>query len=48
MINGNAGAENLSHKFVFHGKAGNYFIICLVNLLLCVVTLGIYAPWAYA
>lgn len=41
-----AGAAS-QHKFVFHGKAGQFFIICLVNLLLTIVTLGIYLPWAF-
>ncbi|HAT6801652.1 TPA: DUF898 family protein [Citrobacter freundii] len=33
-------------QFDFHGRAGEYFIICLTNVLLCVITLGIYTPWA--
>ncbi|HDR2158802.1 TPA: DUF898 family protein [Enterobacter cancerogenus] len=33
-------------SFSFHGKAGKYFIICLVNVLLVFITLGIYLPWA--
>lgn len=30
----------------FTGKAGEYFGIWIVNLLLTIVTLGIYSPWA--
>lgn len=30
----------------FHGKAGEYFKIWIVNLLLSIVTLGIYSAWA--
>lgn len=37
-----------THSFVFHGKGGEFFAICLVNLLLTMVTLGIYLPWAFA
>lgn len=32
--------------FVFTGKAGEYFLIWLVNILLTIVTLGIYSAWA--
>jgi uncharacterized membrane protein YjgN (DUF898 family) len=32
--------------FEFTGKAGEYFKIWIVNLLLTIVTLGIYAAWA--
>ncbi len=34
------------HKFSFKGTGGQLFIIQLVNVLLCIVTLGIYYPWA--
>lgn len=34
------------HPFVFRGDGGKYFLICLVNVLLCIITLGIYTPWA--
>lgn len=37
---------NINHQLYFHGKAGEYFSIWLVNLLLTVVTLGIYSAWA--
>lgn len=33
-------------SFEFTGKAGEYFKIWIVNLLLTIVTLGIYAAWA--
>ncbi|HGY7155711.1 TPA: DUF898 family protein, partial [Escherichia coli] len=35
-----------SHSFVFHGTGERYFLICVVNLLLTIITLGIYLPWA--
>lgn len=38
--------DKLRHPFTFHGEGASYFIICLVNLFLSVITLGIYAPWA--
>lgn len=31
---------------IFHGKAGEFFAIWIVNLLLSIVTLGIYSAWA--
>ena len=36
-----------SHYFVFHGRARAYFFICLVNIILSVITLGIFIPWAW-
>lgn len=33
-------------KLAFHGNAGEYFSIWIVNLLLSIVTLGIYSAWA--
>ena len=33
-------------EFEFHGKAGEYFRIWIVNILLTIVTLGIYSAWA--
>jgi len=30
----------------FNGKSGEYFRIWIVNILLTIITLGIYAPWA--
>lgn len=34
-----------SHSFVFHGTGERYFLICVVNVLLTIITLGIYLPW---
>lgn len=34
------------HRLEFHGKAGEYFRIWIVNVVLTLVTLGIYAAWA--
>lgn len=34
------------HRLVFSGSGGEYFRIWIVNLLLTVVTLGIYGAWA--
>ncbi|MCL1624144.1 YjgN family protein [Moraxella sp. Tifton1] len=34
------------HRFSFHGDGTSYFQIWIVNLLLTIITLGIYAPWA--
>ena len=34
------------HQVLFHGKAGEYFSIWLVNALLSMITLGIYSAWA--
>ncbi|EFN6912391.1 DUF898 family protein [Escherichia coli O10] len=42
----NVGKDNSRHSFVFTGKGGEYFLICLVNFLLTIITLGIYGPWA--
>jgi uncharacterized membrane protein YjgN (DUF898 family) len=38
--------EPTDHRFVFTGRAGEYFRIWIVNLALSVVTLGIYSAWA--
>lgn len=46
MNNVNIGKDNSRHSFVFTGKGGEYFLICLVNFLLTIITLGIYGPWA--
>ena len=32
--------------FEFHGKAGEYFRIWIVNIMLTILTLGIYSAWA--
>ncbi|WP_058912609.1 YjgN family protein [Entomohabitans teleogrylli] len=37
---------NKINAFIFHGKSGEYFSIWLVNLLLTIITLGIYSAWA--
>ena len=34
------------YPFKFHGQAGEYFGIWIVNLLLTIASLGLYAPWA--
>lgn len=47
MVGIEQAATSSQHKFVFHGKTGQFFIICLVNLLLTIVTFGIYMPWAF-
>ena len=35
-----------THRLVFTGKGREYFGIWIVNLLLTIVSLGLYAPWA--
>lgn len=35
-----------THKVVFTGRAGTYFGIWIVNLLLTILTIGIYSAWA--
>ncbi|MCS2169388.1 DUF898 family protein [Scandinavium sp. TWS1a] len=47
MTSSEVGTANSQHVFVFHGKAWPFFLICLGNLLLTIITLGIYLPWAY-
>lgn len=34
------------HPVLFHGRTGEYFSIWLVNILLTLITLGIYSAWA--
>lgn len=34
------------YRLAFHGRGGEYFAIWIVNLLLTIVTLGIYGAWA--
>ncbi|MFA7535432.1 MAG: DUF898 family protein [Desulfuromonadales bacterium] len=41
-----AALKRATHRFVFSGTAGEYFGIWIVNLLLKVVTFGIYTAWA--
>lgn len=36
----------VEHRFAFHGQAGEYFRIWIVNLALTLLTLGIYSAWA--
>ncbi|KHT23136.1 YjgN family protein [Pectobacterium brasiliense] len=38
--------NSAQHRVQFHGKAGEYFAIWLVNGLLTIITLGIYSAWA--
>jgi len=40
------GDERQSLQFQFTGKGGEYFAIWIVNLLLTIMTFGIYSPWA--
>lgn len=39
-------AERCREQFHFHGSGGEYFRIWIVNLLLTILTLGIYSAWA--
>ena len=39
-------AEPQAHGLVFSGSGSEYFRIWIVNLLLTLVTLGLYYPWA--
>lgn len=39
-------AQNHSFPFSFTGQTGEYFRIWIVNMLLTVLTLGFYTPWA--
>lgn len=41
-----AASQLRSYQLRFHGRGGEYFGIWIVNLLLSVVTLGIYSAWA--
>lgn len=38
--------QTVRHRPEFHGRAGEFFGIWFVNLLLSIVTLGIYSAWA--
>ena len=42
----NTSENSTQHRVQFHGKAGEYFAIWLVNGLLTIITLGIYSAWA--
>lgn len=37
---------NDNHKFKFYGNAAEYFGIWIVNILLTIITIGFYSPWA--
>ncbi len=41
-----AGPREEIHPFEFHGTAGEYFRIWIVNVCLTILTLGIYSAWA--
>lgn len=38
--------STIEHRFQFNGSGGEYFRIWIVNLLLTLITLGIYGAWA--
>ncbi|HEY5658305.1 MAG TPA: YjgN family protein [Myxococcota bacterium] len=38
--------DRLDRPFRFTGSAGEFFRIWIVNLCLCILTLGLYTPWA--
>lgn len=40
--------ENFDNRLSFHGEGSAYFGIVIVNLLLCILSLGLYYPWAKA
>ncbi|MBL9131958.1 MAG: DUF898 family protein, partial [Verrucomicrobiaceae bacterium] len=40
------GGPERAYPFEFHGRAGEFFRIWIVNVVLTVLTLGIYAAWA--
>lgn len=40
--------EKQSYALRFHGDGMDFFKIQIVNLLLCIITLGLYYPWAKA
>jgi uncharacterized membrane protein YjgN (DUF898 family) len=42
----NNAPQQQQHKFIFTGNGTEYFKIWIVNLLLSIVTLGIYSAWA--
>ena len=49
LIGGNDGRNNISSSFMsfrFTGNAREYFGIWIVNLILSIITLGIYSAWA--
>lgn len=38
--------QKFSQSFEFHGKTGEFFKIWIVNMMLSIITLGIYSAWA--
>ena len=42
----NTGTPKADHRFTFHGSYMQYLGLSLYNLLLTVITLGLYYPWA--
>lgn len=42
----NASQNKSLHRVAFKGEGGEYFSIWLVNLLLTIITLGVYSAWA--
>ena len=45
IIDDNIG-EHIEHQVEFKGNAKEYFGIWIVNVLLSIITLGIYGAWA--
>lgn len=41
-----APAASESYRFSYHGEGGAFFVLLLKNILLTILTLGIYAAWA--
>ncbi len=39
--------QSYSRHLVFHGQVWPFFTICLVNVILSIITLGIFIPWAW-
>ncbi len=35
-----------THALKFHGNGKDFFIICIINFFLSIITLGIFLPWA--
>ncbi|MEC4726115.1 DUF898 domain-containing protein [Shewanella sp. D64] len=46
MTEHNTDLSTKQHSFNFHGNASEFFGIWIVNILLTIVTLGIYSAWA--
>lgn len=46
MTRTNTDLSNTQHPFNFHGNATEFFGIWIVNILLTIVTFGIYSAWA--